>query len=816
MSEFTTRNPLTFREIDRTIITMRSWNLKPGTPLPLLLGADLRFSATDYCNDQTWELGIGNGEPPALALMTTYGLRARMLRIFPHFIEGDTSIIDPATFTIPVQVKHFYPNLIGVIFSPLPGINVEIEYWVPGPQVITARTKISNSSANQRIIRMEWATTLNPLPGGQRMMPADVGMTHILSGKTEGVTPVLYLSGGAQPGSGPFTSLTLDLELSPKYSCFSTWVMASLDDVSSSYELARQTTSHNWDAEVSRIIQINADLLEVHTGDPEWDLAFTLAQSRALSLLFHPTDKIAGPSYVVTRLPDTGFSFRGDGSDYSHLWNGQTPLETYYLINLLLPAHQEIAKGLLLNFLNTQTPDGFVDWKPGLAGQRSQILATPLLASMAWRIYQTTEDKAFLEQIYPKLLAFVQHWFDAAYDRDADGIPEWNHPLQTGLDEHPTFSAWQSWSPGIDITSVESPDLCAFLYQECVILSQIASLVGRAETTPALQAFADHLKIAVEAAWNESKWSYHYWDRESHYSSTQELLGIHQGAGEFSLHRGFEQPVRLHLEIQSSDEVTRPLQIYIHGSAPSGGHRVEKIVNEDMRWHSGRCRVTSERIYSALEHIEFQGLVENDKVIISTVSHTSRDITTLLPLWAGIPNPERAKNLIKRTVTNPKAFWGTFGLRTCADHHPQVMEAELQCKNVYIPYNCLLGEGLIRYGQFARASELVIHIMNTIVKSLRQEGAFRRAYNSDTGRGNGERDALSGLAPLGLFLEVLGVRILNPQRVILSGSNPYPWPVTVKYQGLTVLRQKHKTMIIFPDGQNVTIKNGKTHIVGLE
>jgi hypothetical protein len=46
--------------------------------------------------------------------------------------------------------------------------------------------------------------------------------------------------------------------------------------------------------------------------------------------------------------------------------------------------------------------------------------------------------------------------------------------------------------------------------------------------------------------------------------------------------------------------------------------------------------------------------------------------------------------------------------------------------------------------------------------------------------------------------------------------NPYPWPVTVKYQGLTVMRQKHKTMVIFPNGQNVTIKNGNTQIVGLE
>ena len=795
---------------------MRNWSHKSRTPFPILLSSDIRFGPTDYSNDQTWELTIDKGEPPALALATTYGLRVKILRIFPRFLEGDVAIIDPAAYSSPIQVKYLYPNLIALTFSPLPGINAEIEYWVPRPQVIAARAKINNGSANQRIIRLEWVAVLNPLPGGQRMMPADIGLIHILDGKTEGISPVLYLTNGARPGNGPFTSLTLDLELSPKDSNVSTWALASLEDRSSSYELARHTADSNWDAEISRIIQVNANLIDIHTSDPDWDLAFKLSQYRSLSLLLQNKNNEFHPSYVVTRLPDTGYSPRGDGSDYNHLWSGQTPLETYFLISLLLPTYPEFAKGLLLNFLDTQMPNGFVDWKPGLAGQRSQILATPLLASMVWRIYQNTEDKAFLEQTYPKLLAFIQHWFDPVYDRDSDGIPEWNHPFQTGLDEHPTFATWQNWSQGIDISTVESPDLCSFLYQECTILCQIANIIGRAETTPALQAIADHLKIAIEASWDESKGCYHYWDRESHNSSSYTLLGTHQGGGTFTIQRDFEHPERLQLEIQSHDEATRPLQIYIHGNAPSGGHRVEKIVGEDLRWHLGRCRVTSERTYSTLEQIEFQGLNQDDTVIVSTVSHLSRDITTLLPLWAGIPGTDRAKTLIKRTITNPKLFWGHFGLRTCVDRRPNDPDAVVQDKNTYNPYICLLVEGLMYYGHVNKAFELISHTVNGVVNSLKRDGSFRRTYNSDTGQGDGERDALSGLAPLGIFLDVLGVRILNSKRVILSGSNPFPWPVTVKYQGLTVLRQKHKTMIIFPDGQNVTIKNGKTCTVGLE
>jgi hypothetical protein len=38
---------------------------------------------------------------------------------------------------------------------------------------------------------------------------------------------------------------------------------------------------------------------------------------------------------------------------------------------------------------------------------------------------------------------------------------------------------------------------------------------------------------------------------------------------------------------------------------------------------------------------------------------------------------------------------------------------------------------------------------------------------------------------------------------MLSGNNPFPWPVTVKYRGLTIMRQQGKTSVIFPDGQTV-------------
>jgi hypothetical protein len=58
---------------------------------------------------------------------------------------------------------------------------------------------------------------------------------------------------------------------------------------------------------------------------------------------------------------------------------------------------------------------------------------------------------------------------------------------------------------------------------------------------------------------------------------------------------------------------------------------------------------------------------------------------------------------------------------------------------------------------------------------------------------------------VGTFLEILGVRVISNKTVYLSGHNPFPWPVTVKYRGLTILRHKEKTTIIFPSGQTTSV-----------
>lgn len=792
---------------------MRDWQLKSGDPLCLTLASDIRLGPGDYCDDRTWELSLHSSDPPALSLQTTYGLRARSMRLYPQFTLGETSITDPAVFAQPPIVRQVFPNFIRLTFSPFKDIDVIAEFWAPQPHTIAGRFEIENNGQAGRVVQLDLIGQLNPTEG-QRMGPMEMQAATVLTGLTERLFPVVFMTGGPKAGIGPYPSLALKLDLAPNVPRIVTWVNAAERDRESSFNLARSVASFKWEAERTRIELLNGGQVEIYTGDPDWDAALMLAQKQAVQLMVGSTAQLPNPSFVLARLPDMGYSLRGDGSDYNHLWNGQPPLEAYFLADLLLPVAPNLVKGLLRNYLAVQAEDGFIDWKPGLGGQRSKLLASPLLASLAWRYYETTEDKAFLEECFDPLMKFLQKWFSREHDRDQDGAPEWDHPMQAGEEDHPIYAPWHTWSQGVDISTAESPGLNAFLYMECLALKNIARLTGRDDSVPGLDATTELLKRAVEAAWDEGAAIYADRDRDTHFCTRAELLMERNGSGTSLLRRDFAEPVRLFLNIETDRTVRRHPMVFVHGKSATGQPRVERIGDDQVRWMPGWGRATGRHVYSAVQRVEVRGLEPDDRITISSVGYSYQDHSMLAPLWAGIPGEERAKRLVEETLCNPQRFWRAYGLP--ATVLPMKNDEGRILAATNLPWNVLAAEGLLKYGFTAQAAELTARLMRAVIQNLKRESAFRRYYNADSGQGVGERNALNGLAPLGLFLDVLGVRLISPRKVGLNGFNPFPWPVTVKYRGLTVFRQKDKTILIFPDGQTVTIDDPAPRIVSYE
>lgn len=789
---------------------MREWNLKNGDPLVLTLAADARLVQTSFGNDQIWEISLGGGEPPALALETTYGLRARSMRMFPRFVEGDNALVDPQHFQAPPSIRLCLPNLITMDFSPFRELDVQQELWVPGSQAICGRMRLHNRSAVNRQVRVDWIGQLNPAEG-QRMAPMEVQLTPVLSGQTANLFPLIYLTNGPKHGSGSYPTLTLSFDLAPGASKSFSWIHSAQESIDASFKTAQELAGRNWEAEMARIKMLNASQMEIYTGNDDWDAALMLSQKVALGLFQSPTGHLTQASIVANRLPDQGYSLRGDGADYTLYWNGQSVMDVFYQASLLAPAAPEMVQGLLQNFLDVQIDTGYIDWKPGLAGQRSRVLATPLLSTLALRLDDLLADKLFLEKAFPRLLAFVDYWFTQQNDRDQDGVPEWSHPLQTGLDDHMVYSTWPLWSQGVDISKTESPVLASFLHKECQSLIEIARRLGQVEPIPALQARAEKLAGAVENAWNPDIPAYLDWDRDTHLHPMGELLGQTRGESEIQIQRAFSQPVRLLFHIFPGQPSRPSPEIFVHGINATGNHRIEKIGSEGFKWTPERGVFTGEYVYQAIEQIEVRELSPDDQLFVYRVGLNHQDQTQFAPLWAGIPSMERAQELIEKSLANPQRFWKPFGIVSCAQ--PSETEETRVCHAVYQVWSQIIGEGLINYGYRQKAADLFTRLMEGILQGLRQDQIFRQYYDARSGQGFGKANALPGLAPVGLFLDVLGVRFLAGQRVALAGLNPFPWPVTVKYRGIAVVRQRDHTVIYFPDGQSIEVSDPAPRIV---
>ena len=811
---------------------MREWSLRAGDPLSLTISADMRFGAPDYLNDHIWELSLSGGEPPSLSVRTTYGLRARNMRLFYRFTEAGKSVTDPDAFNRAPRVLRFYSNFVMLGFVPIEGLEVMAEYWVPESHVLAGRITLANRTTFPRHVGFELCALLSPLEGKAFGLSRQQQMVRVLAGTTGGLRPVVFMTGGPKQGAGPHPALGVGIDLEGGIKRTITWACAAEVSDVDSFELARRTAGRNWEAERARIELTNAsDLVDFYTGDPDWDAALALGQKAAFGVFLQGGRQLPRPSFVRTRGPDNGFSAAGDGSDYSPVWNGQSPFDAYYL-GSLLPASLELRRGLLENFLAIQAEDGSIDAKPGLAGQRSRFLAAPLLASLAWDYYQQAQDEAFLADAFPKLMAFFDAWFTPGRDRDGDGIPEWDHVLQTGFDENPLFDVWYPWSQALSIQTLSNPELESLLFHEASALMSMAEELGREKELADLRQRALRLTGAIAASWHERLARYSYRDRLTGSSWTDRLIGSRKASGEIRPRRPeCEQPVRLLVQVHTkAAAATRPtVEIFGRSNARAGANgrrkaqaaeqqsaddrpQRERISPQQFQWRSGGLVAVSELVYGKVERVLVEGLDEKDRVVVRTVDTAGEDITLFMPLWARVPHPDRARSMVSRAMHDEQGFDRPFGIpalpaspSSAREGTREQAEAEAMAMSVHLPWNNLIGEGLLAYGLRDEAARLTIRLMNAVVRCLKQSAAFYERYHAVTGVGLGERGSLSGFTPVGLFLNTLGVQILSPTSVRLEGINPFPWPVTIVYRGMRVVRGLESTEVIFPNAAAITV-----------
>jgi hypothetical protein len=791
---------------------MRKWNLEFNDPYTLIIAADARLTNTDYADDQIWRLNMQGGEPRALAFETTYGLRARMMRIFPEFRASERAVTDPSQFRSAPVIQAFFANYLSISCQPLSGLAAHLEYWVPESSMAAGRISLANESTEQLEARLLLYAQLKPDTDGSVMTEQSAGGATILAGKTSEIEPILFLTGGAGVAAAPYPALEVRLDLVPGESKSYTWVHVGDHEVQAGFARARGLVDQSWDAAIAKVFQINSSILEVETGDQDWDLALAFAQKLAINSFVGPTRYLPNASIVSSRTPDQGYSIAGDGRDYDHRWEGQNALHTAFAARQIVHIAPELAKGLLRNFLSVQSPDGYIDQKPGLGGQRSNLPAAPVLASLALHLFNQTEDQGLIEEAYEGLTRHYESWFDKTRDRDGDGFPEWVHTMHAGNEDWPAFVRWRKWGQALDISKAETPDLAAYMQRENQALVQMAEVLGRDAT--GFHERQTKLEELVQIGWSERNAIFHAIDRDLHKPVRGQFLG--RGRGEFVKEVGkeFDPPVRVLVRAIGKEDLSHAIQVFIHGKGRTKRDRVERLTETRFQWFQGLGSTTTDKTYSQIDRIEVRGLSEGFRTELRAADFRNMDISGLLPLWARIPYPEQAEILVEQSVLNPDRFWRSFGIPIGSASETAYKKGDAEGPAlVGMVWNGMIGEGLVDYGYRDEAVTLLGKLIKASAESLRRDKGFAEYYHADRLEGLGEREHVTGAPPLSLFMHILGLRLISPRKIILRAHNPFPWPVKLRWRGVSIRWEEDQASVTFSDGGQTSVEGDGVHIV---
>jgi len=792
---------------------MRNWQLTADNPLAMRFAADVRLGRTDYADDQSWEVAFGGPQEPGLIIQTRYGGRAGLARLVPMWILDNRTVYEGSAFAERPVLRAFAPNYAKITFRPISTLTVTAELWVMDSHAIGGRYVMENTSGQPVTLRFELFAQV--VREGEvidmNLLGLDNSGEALHLGTVGNLNPVLMMdraTASAPTAKGEHVSPKLSAPLTIEADGWTTvrWAHVGLPSVNDSLLTAfKWLYQTNWDDAIKQIEAVNQTTPIIETGNADWDTAIALSQQVLLRSFIGPTSQMPYPSFVSARIPSRGFSPHSDGSDHGWQWSGQTAALGYLALPAVAMLAPDLARGAIRNALAVQQPDGWIDFKPGLGGQRANLLSAPLLAATAWRIYELTEDRAFIAEVYPKLLRFFERWFQAEMDRDGDGLPEWTNTLQSGYPDNPTFARYRRWAQNADINKAESADLAAYLVSEGRSLQRMAELLNDTAGAPALKARLDQLTTQLDQLWNDAAGSYLYRDRDTDRAVTGTALFRGKGGESFDARPTLDPPNRLILRVVGGKDHPPRASATIEGVNWKGQHVSETVPPTAFIWHYGMGAAVSEQVYTQVNYVKFEGVSRVYSLEIDTVDLNRQNQTQLLPLWASIPGKARADQILK-TITDPARYWRAFGMPINPANDPAFApNNDGGSGGVWLLWNTLMIEGLLQYSYTKEAFTLFSRILDAQVRALRRDRAFREAYNSETGDGLGDVDELAGIVPLQLVMQLIGLRVISSRRVWAGGVFALPNPVKVTHLGLTVTRSVDGTTVRFPSGYEAKV-----------
>ncbi len=789
---------------------LRNWQLDSSAPYSLQIAADARYSHTDYLNDQIWELTLGTGDAPALALQTRYGGRVGLASLVPMWQSDGRMIYQAQTYVRMPIVRAFAPGYLQVHAQITTAVSLIAEYWVMESQSVSGRYILYNSGPKPTTLHLD---LFGHVVAQRKDLPLAVmsliDETHALSlGRLSGLEPVVVMENATAqltPGEKASPKIGSDIALEPGETASIRWVHTGLARMESSLERAQFWLKQDWDVSINAIRELTSAIPRIETGDAETDAVIAFAYQQSLQAFLQPTGSLPESSFVMTRQPSKGFSRRGDGSDYDRGWNGQFPPAAYLLGTGLASVAPEFAQGIILNYLAVQEENGAIDMRPGIAGQKQGLLLPPILARLTWEIYRYTENVGFLAEVFPGLMRFFNRWSESDLDIDGDMLPEWQDERQMGYMFWPTFGAGQPWAQNADIRQVESPDIVAYLLSEAKSLKKIGQAIGNISVYE-LDNRIETLERHLERLWDAQERRFSYRDRDSGVVATRITILQDVPADEEHLPAFKLAPAaRLIVHVMGGTSHIPRAVLTLEGIDQQGNKISESATQDSFAWSYGNGVYTSRHLYAVIDKIRFDGLSRVYKFSASTLDLSRLDVNALIPLWIGSLSTDKAAKLVE-LISDPSCFLRESGLTIVSASDENFDPSSANGGGGVWPYwTSLIGEGLLDHGYVKEAAVILRKLLDTQVAVLKRQNRFSEFYHADNKVGLGEDGFITGIVPLHLLMRLLGIRIVNTGHVYVGGEFVWDNPVTVTQYGVQVVRSEQGTSVTFASGYKVNL-----------
>jgi hypothetical protein len=775
---------------------LRQWEIQQHSPYELSLSADARLCQSSYTDDQSWYVLPGISDQPALTLQTHYGFRVGLASLVPMWVHDSHTIYQAQTYHKPPFITAFAPNYIAAEAFILPELALKAEHLALSSQAMGGIYTLSNSSKRDISIRLDIFGHVGA--GGKEQKLALINLTEgghgLVLGTLSTIAPVVLIERGSASELVARTAtpkIGREIVVKAGASARVRFVHVGLGALQQSLAEARRWLALDWQAFLASIDTASLAIPSVQTGDDAWDLVLASGYNRIVQAILQPTGSFPRETFVAARLPEHGYSKRGDGTDHPRMWEGQMPELAYLLSPVLASIDPKAAEGILRNYLALQKADGFIDMIPNAGGAHSGLLCTPILARTSWAVYEQSGNQAFLKECFGGLRKFFDYWLKQ--DMDGDACPEWQDERQMRYITFPTFGMGWTWAQGANPNTVESPDLLAYLLSEATALLAMAEVLGDKAASKSLKSQINTLKKGLAELWDGQRYSYR--DRDSNITTSGNDL-LQEGAGDIEhvIERPLAVPNRVIVTIIGGVKHVPQISLVIRGLDKDGRDVTETAAASKLYWQDRQGVYTSQTIFSQVTSIRCDGLSRVYRVFARTMDTSGLDLNALMPLIADIPQTEAAA-LAKLALS--KDFQRSNGITmTSIENHFDPSNAE-GAGGAWFYWQTLLGEALIEAGYGETIADSFKAKLDMLVKIYGETHHSGQFYHSDEPLALGEKGHLLGIAPLLLFQRLIGLRIVSPTRVLIKKEFAWGKSITIKQHGISVQRTNKKIKIKF-------------------